>query len=444
MSLGRVRDALLGLLYVGLVLAVGGGTWLAYHQVFSDRQEITLTTGTIGNALQKGSDVKLNGVPVGKVEAIEPRDGGATLTLSVEPDALDRLPATTTARLLPKTLFGERYVSLVVPDDTGGETLAEGGAIRQDASAQAVELEELFDELLPVLQAIQPDKLAATLGELTLMLRGNGGRIGETMAAWGSYLGKLNPLTPQMADDLAALGRVAEVYADAAPDLIEALDTMTTTSATLVDQQTQLSDLLANVTVAGDDINGWMVPNSETITVLSRESRRALEAVSPYAVQFPCLLKAMRDYVPVMDRTLGKGTDEPGIHVVLNITPERGRYVLGKDDPSFSTKGRPRCPYQDGSTKPVSSRTTPGGAGVDPTADDPTADDPAAMPPPPSDRVLRAFAEHGGTGEANSPAENQLIAELMAPTVGMAPADYPRWGSLLVGPLLRGAEVELR
>lgn len=430
-GLARVRDAALGLGYLGLVLAIVVGTWAAYNQVFTDRSDIKLTTGTLGNALQKGSDVKLNGVPVGTVSEIEPRDGGATLTLALKPDVLDELPADTTARLLPKTLFGERYVALVRQSE-GGTTLEPGDTIHQDASAPAVELEELFDELLPVLKAIQPDKLSAMLGELAQMLRGRGTEMGDTVVAWGQYLHKLNPLTPQMADDIAALGRVAEVYADAAPDLVDALDNMTTTSQTLVDQRTQVSDLFASVITAADDTDGWMVANSGTIISLSRESRRALEAVSPYAVQFPCLFKALRDFIPVMDKTLGKGTKEPGMHVVLNVTPSRGRYVMGNDDPTFRTNGVPRCPYQNGSVKPVRART--GGAD----------DGPERILPPPSERVQQTFADSAGLGEANSPAENQLIAEMMAPEAGVGPADYPAWGSLLVGPLLRGAEVEVR
>ncbi|MBM0124125.1 MCE family protein [Pimelobacter simplex] len=426
---GRARDLLLGLGYGGLVLALGAGTWLAYNQVFVDRSDIRLTTGTVGSALQRGSDVKLNGVPVGKVTEIEPRDGGAVLTLALEPDVLDDLPVDTTARLLPKTLFGERYVALVRPR-AGGATLRAGDTIEQDSSASAVELEELFDELLPVLQAIQPDKLSATLGELALMLRGRGGDIGDNLVAWGEYLAKLNPLTPQLSDDLAAFGRVAQTYADAAPDLLDALESMTTTSRTLADERTAMTRLFAGVVVAADDTNGWMVANSGTVITLSKESRKALEAVAPYAVQFPCLFKALRDFVPVMDKTLGKGTAEPGVHVVLNVTPDRGRYVLGKDDPTYLAKGAPRCPYQDGSVKPVASRGTEGG--------------PERILPPPSDRVQRVLADAAGLGEANSPAENQLIAELMAPAAGVSPADYPTWSSLLVGPLLRGAEVEVR
>ena len=72
------------------------------------------------------------------------------------------------------------------------------------------------------------------------------------------------------------------------------------------------------------------------------------------------------------------------------------------------------------------------------------ADEPAAIPAPPSSRLEQQFADGGGLGEANSPAENQLIAELDAPTHGLAPAEYPSWSSLLVGPTLRHTKVTLK
>ena len=52
-------------------------------------------------------------------------------------------------------------------------------------------------------------------------------------------------------------------------------------------------------------------------------------------------------------------------------------------------------------------------------------------------------AASNGLGIANSPAENEVIAELVAPTMGIAPSDFPKWGSLLLGPVLRGTSIEL-
>ena len=165
----RGLDALLGVGYLVLVAAFVLTAVLIYQRTFVPSTEVELSTGKLGNALQTGSDVKLRGVPVGVVSAIDPAPDVATLTLSLDPGTADELPKDTTARLLPKTLFGERYVSLVTPV-AGDVGLSDGDRIVQDSSDEAVELEQLFDALLPLLQSIQPEKLSASLGELATAL----------------------------------------------------------------------------------------------------------------------------------------------------------------------------------------------------------------------------------------------------------------------------------
>ena len=430
----RWVDALLGIGYLAMAGLLVVVALLAYNKTFVDRVDVTLETGTIGNALQKGSDVKLRGVPVGTVTKVRTAEGGATLTLGLKPGTMDELPAGTTARLLPKTLFGERYVSLVTPASAPETGLSSGDTIKQDTSDESVELEQVFDELLPVLNSIQPEKLSATLGELSTTLRGRGEQIGDTLTTFGDYLEKLNPLVPQMTDDLAALGRVADVYSDAAPDLLDALDTLTTTSRTLVDQQTTLKDVYATVIDSADATRGFVGDNQQTIEVLADESRDALEAVAPYAKQFPCLFKSAREFIPAMDKVLGKGTDEPGLHVRLNVVASRGKYLAGKDAVKFASGKSARCPYVTGGvgTTPVKNAT----AGA-------ASDEPETIAPPRSNLPERIGAGDG-LGQANSPAENQLVAEIVAPSQGIAPDDYPSWSSLLLGPSLRGTQVVLK
>ena len=485
-SARRALDAGLGVGYLLVVVAFLAAVVLVYDKAFSHTTPITLTTSSMGNALQKGSDVKYHGVPVGTVASVTPSGTGARLKLDLDPSIIKQLPSTTTALLLPKTLFGERYVDLVAPPGAPAGGLRSGAVIAQESTDEAVQLQDVFDKLLPMLQALEPQKLAATLGELADFLRGEGDAIGDDLTSWDSYFRKLNPEVPQMADDFAALGKVANTYADAVPDLLDALDSMTTTSATLADQQTQLKDVFATVTSAGNTTTGFMDKNSQNITILSKQSRKALSAVAPYAGEFPCLLKAAADFVPAMDKTLGKGTDQPGLHVVLNVEPSRGRYVAGRDRPTHATGG-PRCPYetgQSGTTAAPRLATTDAAAddsasaaqtgagssarvgsaglgtagssgsgrskGTSTNSTNGNATDSATaiptIPAPPSDTLEQQVSSIAGSGlgQANSPAENQMIAELLAPTVGLSPSAYPDWGSLLVGPLLRGAEVTLK
>jgi phospholipid/cholesterol/gamma-HCH transport system substrate-binding protein len=453
MSIGRLRDLLLGVL--ALTMLAGGLTvaYLAYNRALVPHRDVTLRTDVVGNALQVGSDVKLNGVPVGTVAEISATHEGADLTLALDPDTLAKVPDNVVARLLPKTMFGERYVALVPPTAPSSTTLRAGDVIHQDDSAEAAELQQVLDAMLPTLRAIQPEKLSAMLGEFADMLRGQGKDLGDTMVAWSDYVKRLNPEVPQMTADLASLARVADQWNVAAPDLVDALSTMTTSMDTIADEQTQLRDVYASVITSAGTTKDWVADNHDTIVVLSKESRAALQASSPYASQFPCLFRAVANFKPRMEQALGAGTDEPGMHAVLTVMPARSQYLVGEDDVQY-TKGTPppRCPYVTGevgtssakqsadvpaaevaSWPRTTSRTRPGRTG-----------EPQQIAPPPganADSYLRALS---GLGDANSPGENQLISELVAPTQGIAPADYPDWNSLLLGPTLRNTKVVLK
>lgn len=436
-------DAMLGVVYLGIAVILLVVAMLAYNKTFVASTDVTLDAGAIGNALQKNSDVKLNGVPVGTVTKVRAVDDGSRLTLALDPSTARRLPADTVARILPKTLFGERFVDLI--PGSGGQRLAAGATIHQDSSEQAVELEQVFDALLPVLRSIQPDKLAATMGEMANMLRGRGGEIGDVMSEWGAYFDRLNPHVPQLTEDFAKLAHVATTFRDAAPDLLDALDASVVTMRTIAAQNDQLRSLFANVITSSDTTHGWVGRNKDTIIVLSNESRAALNAVRPYATEFPCLLSAARKFIPVMDKTLGKGTSEPGMHVRLQVVGSRGKYLAGKDAPKYLSGKSPRCPYvtgQAGTQAAPAARTATRAAAASGAAT--PVGTPPAIAPPPSRLIQAQLADAAGLGEANSPAENQLIAELIAPTVGIAPSDFPGWSSMLAGPLLRNTKVSLR
>jgi len=453
MRAGALRDGVLGVLSIGLIAGGLGVAYLSYNRALIPHDDVTLRTDVVGNALQVGSDVKFHGVPVGQISRIDSTDQGADLTLAIDPSTMKMLPKNVTARLLPKTMFGERYVALTEQSVNSATTLRAGDVIHQDASAEATELQQVFDALLPVLKAIQPEKLSAMLGEFATMLHGNGKNIGDAMVSWSGYVKKLNPKVPQMTEDFASLAKVANDWDIAAPDLVDALATMTTSSKLLVDEQTRLRDVYAGVIGSADSARDWFGTNNDTIIELSQQSRKALEASSPYAAQFPCLFKAVANMKPTMDKALGAGTSEPGLHAVLKVIPARERYLAGKDKVRF-TKGTPapRCPYVTGQvgTKPVK-RTVAGGTAMvawpESTSTDISSGDsdtPAAIAPPPGTSAQSYLYALSGLGDANSPGENQLIAELVGPTQGIAPGDYPGWNSLLLGPTLRNTKVDLR
>ena len=107
-----IRRRMQGLAFLVVLALLLGLSVALYKKAFTDVAMVTLETDTAGSQLQEASDVKVRGVIVGEVREVEADVEGATISLAINPEYLDQIPADVTARLLPKTLFGERFVSL--------------------------------------------------------------------------------------------------------------------------------------------------------------------------------------------------------------------------------------------------------------------------------------------------------------------------------------------
>jgi virulence factor Mce-like protein len=424
-----VRHQLYGLVFlviVGLLVALSVGF---YRKSFTTVVPVRLETDHVGNQLPVHADVKLRGLIVGEVRGIRAMGDHAELDLALDPDQVAKVPANVSARLLPKTLFGERYVALQVPTQKS-RAIAAGDVIGQDRTSAAIEIETVLNDLMPVLQAVQPEKLASTLNAMSTALDGRGRQFGDTLVRLNSYLEQLTPALPDLRANIAALATVANTYADAAPDLFQALSDLTTTTRTVVEQRAGLGNLFATLTSASIDLTNFLAANKNNLIGLTATAESTLEVLAKYAPEYPCLLKQLVDGIPSADAAFGKGTAHPDVsRVTIEITASRGKYRPGVDTPRFDDKRGPRC--YPVAKPPAKFPQYPSGG--------PLKDGSAKPPPPRSDRP-QDF-QPTVPQLANSSSERDVLAVLLAPSLGVPPSDVPAWSSLLVGPLFRGAEV---
>lgn len=434
-----MRRRIQGLAFVTVIVTLLGLAVATYTGVFERGVPVTLQVERVGNQLSEKSDVKVRGLIVGQVEQISTDGDGATIQLSLQPDLVDMIPANVSARLLPKTLFGEKFVSLVPPETTTGATIAAGDVIGQDRSATARELERALDGLLPLLQAVEPQDLATTLGALSQALAGRGENLGETLVNLQELTGGLRPAIPDLQEDITQLADYAANLNVAAPDLLDALEDFAVPSTTVAEQGTELRALFTGLTTASDDLRGFLDRNGENLISLAASSRPTLESLARYAPEFPCLFEQLAGSIPEADRSYGKGTGRPGIYITLEIVNNKGKYLPNQDEPQYLDDRGPRC-YP---ILPLAPQQPPEG----PFRDGSTA------PPPPSDTPMgdtdefggdtfgTAPASYQGMGVANSPGERRIVAELVAAQDGGDPDAVPSWSSMMVGPLYRGTEV---
>jgi phospholipid/cholesterol/gamma-HCH transport system substrate-binding protein len=439
-----IKRRLLGVVFIAVIALFLSVTVAMYNDAFTEVVKVTLKTDRVGNQLLVDSDVKVRGMIVGQVKGIRTAGDGAELDLALDPEQVRHIPANVSARLLPKTLFGERYVNLVLPAERQ-DPLAEGDVIEQDRSSSAIELERVLDDLMPVLQAVQPEKLATTLTAMSQALENRGKPLGETLVQLDAYLGEFNPQLPKLKEGISRLADVSDVYADAAPDLVQALSDATVTSRTLVEQRDDLLAMYGTLTTTSLDLNSFLAVNKNNLIQLADVSRPTLELLAEYAPEYPCLLKGLAEFKPIMDQVFGKGTGEPGLHIALEITANRGKYEPGKDAPEYADKRGPRCydivprpepfpqyppegPVKDGSRSPAPAHSAADGV------------------LPPNTGTIRqdgtAVSSFNGVPSlANSPEEQDFLAALLAPEFGLEKREMPSFTALLLGPLYRGAEV---
>jgi phospholipid/cholesterol/gamma-HCH transport system substrate-binding protein len=437
----RLRYQVLGLAFLLVAALFIASTLAVYNKAFTPVTMVKLETDRVGSQLRTGGDVKVRGMLVGEVRSVLAKGDHAELELALDPDKTHVIPANVSARLLPKTLFGERYVALQLPDRKDRPIKA-GDVIPQDRSSAAIELQKVLDDVMPLLQAVQPEKLSSTLTAVATALDGRGKQLGQTLAGLSDYLGKLNPSLPDIKADITGLANVANTYDKAAPDLLQALSDLTTTSRTIVDQRDRLSDLYATVTAASVDLTNFLQVNKDNLIRLTTAIQPTLDVLAKYAPEYPCLLRQLAESVPRAELAFGKGTAHPEVsRVTIEFAASRGKYLPGVDEPKYEDKRGPRCypsvphpgvwpqyppdgPIQDGSSKPA-----------------PPKNPPEKLPGP----ITAGGGAVGGGGTiVGSAYEEDLIDLLASPALGTSPGDVPGWAGLLVGPLYRGAEVELK
>ncbi|NNH75366.1 MCE family protein [Nocardia uniformis] len=439
-STETLRTRTLGVLFF-VVMALFLSTTIAiYNKAFVDVVKVDLVTDTVGNALTRNADVKVRGVTVGEVRSSDFRNGEVTLHLAIDPARAERIPANVTARLLPKTLFGERYVDLVWPADPSGQ-LTENMTLRQDTSGHAVEVSQLLDDLLPLLQAIPPQYLAATLGALSQALQGRGEELGRTIDRLDQIFTEVNVELPTLQEDLRRFADVAATYSEAAPQLVSALDNLRTTNATIVQQRSQIDTLLATLTPSSSATADFLINNRDNIIDVAADSRPALEALAKFSPGYSCALANFAQMKPRIDEIFGKGTDLPGSRVSVEIVNPRGRYLPNQDEPRWFDERGPMCipeyplgvdPGQytngsanDGSYQPPS--RTPGDQNI------------GFMPEP----QYRVFGPYAMT-TAGSPIEQQTLGSIYGAAHGVSPNQVPTWVTRIAAPAFRGSEVSVR
>lgn len=444
---------MLGLGFLAMLLLFVWITFAFFNKTFERTVPVRMTASTAGLSLPLNADVKLRGMIIGEVRDVATDGDGVVMDLAIKPEFIDRVPAEVTGQIVPKTLFGEKYVALIAPEETTGRTLAAGDVI---AKAEVpVEVETVLNDLYPLLTAIDPQQLAYTLTAVSDALDGRGTELGETVTIASDYLAELSPEVPQLVDSLTELGTVADGYADVMPEVGQLLENAVVTGDTVVAKRAQLEAFFDEGTTLARTLSEFTAEAGDELVTVSRQSRPVLSIVDDYSVTFPCFLDAMATIEPRLNSVMR----DRQLHLNLELLPIAGQPTAYRRDENFKVNeevldhpaARPTCLNLEAAVAgtDVYSQdnpfTTPAEVykliGIKESHNKFGRDDEYQRVAP-GRAALNDLVRPSANG-VDTPAQRQLLKTMLARSTGTKEADVPDLGALLIGPLLRGSEVKV-
>lgn len=337
----QMRYRIFGIVMVLVILLMAVIAVAMFNKAFTPVTKVKVHTDHAGLQLLPRSDVKVRGLIVGEVRGTHATAQGAVLDLALDPDKAKLIPDNVTARLLPKTLFGEKYVDLQIPPEKSRASLRAGARIEQDRTQAAVEIDQVLDHLLPVLQAVKPEKLSATLNALATALQGRGDQLGRNLEQVDSLLRKINPKLPTLVYDIRALADVSDIYHAAAPDLLQTLRNLNVTNKTISDKRATIEDLIPAVTGVSIKGDRFVRENGPKIIGFNIANRQVLQLLAKYSPSLPCVFEGIVKWLPLAEPAMGGAGST--FNVTIEIVKPRPAYKPKLDLPEAKDNRNPRC-----------------------------------------------------------------------------------------------------
>lgn len=327
------RRALFGLVYVlvlALLVALSVGTYRK-AMPWQRTAAVTLVAARAGLGLDPQSDVKFQGVVVGVVKAVHADPDGVRVDLALDKDKLSLVPAAVDPRVVPKTLFGEKFVDLVAAAHPGPQRLQAGQVLH--VSATSVEVSDLFARLEPILQAVDPAKLSMVLSAIADVLDGRGQQIADTLNRTREFLQRVDPHLPTLVEDMRRLQRTADVYARHTDDLGTILSSAAHLSShLLVPRQQDLDSLLDQVTGVSRQTSAILDASGATYVRLTGRLQPITRLLRAYASAIGCTITGTRVTDALADEAMG--SRGPFVSLRFDTIGNRPPYTYPDDLPT--------------------------------------------------------------------------------------------------------------
>lgn len=234
---------------IATALIVAFAIWMVARStgVLETNPEIHAEVPVEAGLITTGAPVRYHGVKVGEIASIDAGTASSVVSLTIDDNYLSSIPDTVLMRVLPRTFFGDIYVALI---DTRGtsrsRSLSDGDEIRIDDGPEAINLYDIFTKLSDVLAEVQPEKMNIALAAVSAAIGTSGGDLGIMIDDWWQASRELESTMNRFIDATPRFRAVMESLRRATPAITDTLRSTTSISRGIVEHQENLGAFLAS------------------------------------------------------------------------------------------------------------------------------------------------------------------------------------------------------
>ncbi|MDQ2797813.1 MAG: MCE family protein [Actinomycetota bacterium] len=184
----------------------------------------------LGGGVFEGSEVAYRGVEVGKVDSVDLKRDGVTVTLSINEGT--KIPVDSIAHVYDLSVVGEQYVDLV-PRRTSGPVLRDGDVIPVERTTTPISTPTVLLDVERLVKSIDPADIRTVSTELAAAFAGSGPQLRQILDSGGTLVRQLTQSKTAMVDLLHNGRIVLDTAARRSQDFKTFADSLQTLTATL-------------------------------------------------------------------------------------------------------------------------------------------------------------------------------------------------------------------
>ncbi len=254
-----------GALAVALVALLAVGVYLVWPNRGGQKVVAYFTTAV---GLYPGDDVRVVGVPVGRIDSIEPRATDVKISMTLD-DGI-KVPADARALIIAPNLVSARFIQLT-PAYTGGNTLADNAQIGLDHTGVPVEWDEVKEQLTALSAQLGPKDggvqgpLVAAVNQAADTFDGNGDSFRAALRELSQTAGRLGDSRTDLFGTVRNLQVLVNALSNSNEEIVQFTSHVASVSQVLAASSADLDQTLGALNQALGDVKGLLHDSNKSL-----------------------------------------------------------------------------------------------------------------------------------------------------------------------------------